>query len=141
MLTYFLMKFFSSCGTTRCGLVAGTMLITSLCGCGSDFGSSVNGIVTLDGKPITPGLVTFVPEDPTAVPSVSNLDANGGFELTTNKKPGLPPGHYRVAVQAFQPPDVPAGQRSFEPSKPLVPEKYLQVTSSGLEFSVEPGSN
>lgn len=118
-----------------------TLLIASLAGCGSEYGSTATGIVTLDGNPISPGLVTFVPEDPTAVPSVSNLDSNGGYELKTNKLPGLSPGKYRASVQAFRPPDVPEGQRSFEPSKPLVPEKYFQVTTSGLEYNVELGSN
>ncbi|QEG36433.1 hypothetical protein [Bythopirellula goksoeyrii] len=120
---------------------AATFFIASLAGCGSEYGSTAIGVVTLDGNPITPGLVTFVPEDPTAVPSVSNLDSNGGYELKTNKLPGLSPGKYRASVQAFRPPDVPEGQRSFEPSEPLVPEKYLQVTTSGLEYNVELGSN
>lgn len=117
-------------------------LIACLVGCGgSEFGATASGVVTLDGKPVTPGLVTFAPEDQAAAPSVSDLDANGGFTLTTNKKPGLAPGTYRVSIQAFRPPNVPPGERSFEPSEPLVPEKYLQVDTSGLEYSVQSGSN
>lgn len=115
--------------------------VTSLVGCGNEFGATASGVVTLDGQPVTPGLVTFAPADPAALPAVSDLDADGGFELTTQKKPGLTPGTYRVSVQAFEPPDVPKGQRSFEPSKPLVPEKYLQTTTSGLEYTIESGSN
>lgn len=121
--------------------LAAAFLITCLAGCGSEFGSTASGIVTIDGKPVTPGLVTFVPEDPTAVPSVSDLDSSGGFELTTNKKHGLPPGNYRASVQAFRPPDVPIGQRTFEPSEPLIPAKYFQVSTSGLEYTVEQGIN
>ncbi len=136
----FSLKHFPTSVSPWCGLAV-TLLIACLAGCGSEFGSTASGIVTIDGKPVTPGLVTFVPEDPTAVPSVSDLDSNGGFELTTNKQPGLPPGSYRVAIQAFRPPDVPEGQRTMEPSEPLVPKKYLQVSTSGLEYTVEPGSN
>ncbi|TWU28361.1 hypothetical protein [Bythopirellula polymerisocia] len=129
-----------SSGCVRGSLVL-AVLVTCLSGCGSKYDSTAVGIVTVNGTPVSPGLVTFVPEDPSAVPSISNLDSNGKFELKTNKLPGLPPGKYRASVQAFRPPDVPEGQRSFEPSEPLVPEKYLQVTTSGLEFTVEPGSN
>jgi hypothetical protein len=120
-----------------------TMVFALACliGCGSEFGATARGVVTLDGKPVTPGHVTFALVDSSTVPAVSNLDSSGQFNLTTNKKTGLAPGKYRVAIQAFQPPDVPAGQRTFEPSKPLVPEKYLQVNTSGLEYTVAPGSN
>ena len=117
------------------------VLLISLIGCGSEFGATVTGVVKLDGKPITPGFVTFAPADSTAVPAGSDLDSSGRYELKTNKKTGLAPGKYRVSIQAFRPPTVPEGQRSFEPSEPLVPEKYLQVTTSGLEYTVEPGNN
>ena len=117
------------------------LVISCVSGCGSEFGATATGVVSLDGKPVNPGFVTFAPEDATAVPAVSDLDSNGHFELTTKKKPGLAPGTYRVAVQAFRPPNVPAGQRTMKPSEPLVPVKYLQVTTSGLEYTVERGSN
>lgn len=117
------------------------IVITSLAGCGSEFGATVSGVVTLDGETITPGFVTFVPEDLTAVPAVSDLDSGGSYKLSTNKKAGLVPGIYRVSVQAFEPPVGPPGQRIYTPSKPLVPKKYLQVNTSGLEYTVEPGSN
>jgi hypothetical protein len=130
---------FATAGAHR---LAACAAIVFLVGCGSsEFGSTAKGVVTLDGKPITPGLVTFASEDPAAVPAVSDLDANGGFELTTNKKPGLAPGKYRVAIQAFRPPDVPEGQRTMTPSERLVPEKYFDVNTSGLEYSVESGAN
>lgn len=110
-------------------------------GCGSEFGATVSGVVTLDGNPVTPGRVTFAPAEPTALPAAGKLDIDGSFELLTQKKPGLAPGTYKVSVQALRPPDVPKGQRTFTPSEPLVPEKYLSVKTSGLEFTVEPGSN
>lgn len=110
-------------------------------GCGSEFGATAEGMVTLDGKPISPGFITFAPEDPAAVPAVSDLDSKGHFVLTTSKKHGLAPGKYKVAIQAFRPPDVPAGQRTMTPSERLVPEKYFDVKTSGLEYTVEPGTN
>ena len=117
------------------------LVTTCLAGCGSEFGATVSGVVTLDGNPVTPGFVTFVPGEAGTVPATSDLDSSGGFELSTQKKVGLAPGTYRVSVQAFRPPDVPEGQRTMKPSEPLVPVKYLQVTTSGLEYTVEPGPN
>jgi hypothetical protein len=124
-------------------VVAFCLLLTSLSGCGgSEFGATVTGVVTLDGKSITPGFVTFAPEDPAAVPAVSDLDAKGRFTLTTSKKPGLVPGKYRVAVQSYRPPgNVTPGQRIMTPSERLIPDKYFSVDTSGLQFTVNPGAN
>jgi hypothetical protein len=122
------------------GLIS-CLALCCLVGCGSEFGATAEGVVTLDGKPISPGLITFAPEGPSEVPAVSDLDPNGRFVLTTNKKPGVKPGKYRVAIQAFRPPDVPEGQRTMKPSEKLVPEKYFDVNTSGLEFTVAPGTN
>lgn len=117
------------------------LALCCLLGCGSEFGATVDGVVTLDGNPISPGLITFAPEEPGIAPAVSDLDPKGRFELTTNKKPGVKPGKYRVAIQAFRPPDVPEGQRTMKPSERLVPDKYFDINTSGLEFTVEPGNN
>ncbi len=122
-------------------LPASLVLLACLAGCGSEFGATASGVVTLDGEPVTPGLVTFAPETSEGIPSTSDLDSSGGFELQTNKKLGLAPGTYRVSVQAFRPPDLAEGQRTMRPSEPLVPEKYFQVTTSGLAYTVEAGSN
>ncbi len=122
--------------------LAASLLAACLAGCGgSEFGASVKGVVTLDGNPVTPGLVTFAPEDPAAVPAVSDLDSNGNYMLTTNKKPGLAPGKYRVAIQAFRPPNLAPGERTTKPSERLVPDKYFDVNTSSLEFTVAPGAN
>ena len=90
-----------------------------LAGCGSDFGATASGVVSLDGQPVTPGQVTFALKDANTVPAISQLNNAGRYELVTQKKVGLKPGKYRVAVQAFQPPDLAEGTRTFEPSKPL----------------------
>lgn len=124
---------------TLAAVIAGGLI--SLTGCGNEFGATVSGVVTLDGEPVSPGLVTFAPKDAGVVPAVSDLSSSGGYSLSTNKKTGVAPGVYQVSVQAFKPPDVPPGQRSFKPSEPLVPEKYMQVATSGLEYEVTRGTN
>ena len=47
-----------------------------------------------------------------------------------------------MAVQLYEPPQgLAPGERRWEPSKLLVPEKYISMETSGLEYTVEPGSN
>lgn len=112
-------------------------------GCfGSDLGATVSGTVTLDGAPVGPGVVTFAPASDSTLPAEGQLQADGSYYLETSKQRGLTPGSYRVAVQAFQPPEgLGRGERSYEPSKRLVPEKYMKITTSELQFQVEPGHN
>jgi hypothetical protein len=113
-----------------------------LAGCGSELGATVSGQVTIDGKPVGPGMVTFAAERAGEVPAVGGLDDDGSYTLQTNRKPGVAPGAYRVAIQAFQPPEgLAPGERTMKLSKPLIPEKYLQVDSSGLEYTVDRGAN
>lgn len=112
-------------------------------GCwGNNLGATVSGTVTLDGEPVGPGVVTFAADNNTAEPAVGQLGSDGSYQLSTGDQRGLAPGTYRVAVQAFQPPEnLAAGERSFEPSKPLVPEKFMKVSTSGLQFDVAAGHN
>lgn len=117
--------------------------LTMIGGCGGAFESHVYGKVTLDGQPIGPGVITFAPDHETARPAVGQIAASGSYRLETGKEVGLPPGHYRVAVQVYKPPDheLQPGERVMTPSEPLVPEKFTSVTTSGLEYDVAPGRN
>lgn len=102
----------------------------------------MSGTVLLDGQPVGPGVVTFAPADAGVQPAVGQLESDGSYYLTTGDQRGLAPGTYRVAVQAFEPPaDLAPGERTFEPSKPLVPEKFMNVSTSGLQFEVASGHN
>ena len=126
----------------RCWML--TACFASLCigGCsGSPYDADVKGVVTLDGRPVGPGVVTFAPSDGKGNPSRGNLDADGKYFLLTKHDRGVHSGSYSVAVQAYKASKpIAPGERSNEPSVPLVPEKYLQTTTSGLSYEVEPGS-
>jgi hypothetical protein len=63
-------------------------------GCGNGL-VAVAGTVTLDGKPVDEGSVSFQPADG-AGPSGGGTVKDGRFELAT----GLKPGAYKVAVRA-----------------------------------------
>jgi hypothetical protein len=97
----------------------------------------VSGHVTLSGKAMTGGYVTFKPDkakgnnfggEPTA-----EIDANGDYSLTTNGKPGAPAGWYKVVVGA------PPGDLT-DPAKALptvlISEKYLDAAKTPLEKEV-----
>jgi hypothetical protein len=79
-------------------------ILAAACGCaqpGEEF-VPVAGRVTVNGKPLTVGSVSFRPDPsrgntsqhhPTGV-----IDAHGHFELYTLRHKGAPPGWYRVLV-------------------------------------------
>jgi hypothetical protein len=59
----------------------------------------VEGIVTLDGKPLPWATVTFVSAEEGRRPASGVTDADGAFELTTfDTGDGALPGSYRVTI-------------------------------------------
>jgi hypothetical protein len=116
-------------------------LLTAL-GCGGTYDSSVSGVVTLDGKIVPTGTVSFTPSSagPTAF---SLIAADGKYSVRTGRESGLPPGQYSVSVTANEPP---AALRSKDGGpaplgKPITPEWYRNPTTSGLSYDVKPGEN
>jgi hypothetical protein len=121
-----------------------------LCGCGKEPGMklfAVQGKVLVEGKPVKKGTVSFRPdasrgnksmEQPTGV-----LREDGGFELSTQDRPGAPPGWYRVLViadnfQVVDPPPSPVWPNfpeGFLP-KPLVHDRYLYFNQTDLIVEV-----
>jgi hypothetical protein len=74
----------------------------ALSGCGAGKPVSVDGEVTLDGKPVPDAMVVFHPEKGGTQAS-GMTDANGVFHLTTfNTGDGALPGNYRATVQKLK---------------------------------------
>ena len=113
------------------------------CGCTrSPYDGDVTGTVTLDGKAVGPGIIVFAPTSLEENPSRGNIDDGGRYYLITKHARGLNPGHYRVAVQVYEKGEPLApGERRLEELEPIVPKKYLEPETSGLEFEVKPGGN
>jgi hypothetical protein len=114
----------------------------ALVGCGSEYDSTVNGIVKLDGNVVPTGTVTFAPQSsgPTAF---SLIAPNGKYSLHTGREEGLPPGQYLVSVTAHA---LPASLRSKDGGpaplgKAITPDWYRDAATSGLSFDVKPGDN
>jgi hypothetical protein len=95
----------------------------------------------LDGEPIGPGFLVFVPDVGGTNPANGAIRPDGSYDLKTANTSGLHPGKYKVVVTILDQPDVPPGERSYEVAKSRIPTKYNEIQSSGLEFEVEPGSN
>ncbi|RIK82206.1 MAG: hypothetical protein DCC67_07480 [Planctomycetota bacterium] len=111
-------------------------------GCGGVYDSTVSGVVSLGGAPLSSGAVAFIPDagGPTAY---AQIDSSGRYDVFTGKEPGLPSGSYTVTVVARKPP---ATERSKlggppPPGEALTPGWYGEQQSTPLKYTVEPGSN
>ncbi len=65
-------------------------------GCGSDGRLPVSGNVTLDGKPMTTGAITFMPSGEKKTHSSGATVKEGRFSIPADK--GLMPGKYRISI-------------------------------------------
>ena len=122
-------------------LWAGSIL---LIGCGkSDTMAPVEGIVTIDGQPLTKGTIRFTPSAGRS--ARGRIQSDGTFTLGTNTDTdGALIGDHAVSVTAYAGEPVDTGEAdSFDrpTRKPLVPLHYFSDTSSGLSFEVKPGKN
>jgi hypothetical protein len=112
------------------GLVALTAF-----GCSGNGGFTVvTGTVTYDGKPLTNGYVTLIPDGPGESAS-GPIDENGHFTLTTfSPKDGVKPGNYKVRIASYK-----SEAKMDDPTsgKPAIPDKYFDVAKSGLAATIE----
>ncbi len=123
-----------------CLAIAGA--IAGLSGCGGTYDAYVAGNVTLDEKPVPRGTVTFNPVGggPAAY---GRIGEDGNYSLNTGREEGLPTGEYNVTVVSNEPPKKTTGARGGPPppGKPIAPIWYRTKQTSGLKFTVNPGSN
>ena len=114
-------------------------------GCSQPEVGVVQGRVTLDGQPLSSGSVVF--EDASRGISVNAaIAADGTFSARTYDKPGLPPGHYIVAIRpgsvgSGEAPLVGDADPDATPSQSEIPLRYRSVKTSELTADVELGDN
>jgi hypothetical protein len=132
--------------------VAGCLLAAcaaGLLGCGEgDDGPAthpVTGVVTLEGKPVEGATVMFRPLAGEVV-GQATTDGQGQFEasieldLGKRTKQGLPAGEYGVSVIKMETPGGGSAAAPFaSPPRNVLPQKYADFGSSGLERTVEAG--
>ena len=115
-------------------LLAGALTLAAGCGAHD---SSVYGTVTLDGKPLESGTVSFHPVGEGAA-AYGRIGADGSYRLHTGAEQGLAAGEYVVTVVATAPPPNP---HSEVVGKLLTPARYGSFDQTDLRFTVEPGRN
>lgn len=119
------------------------LVLMVLAGCGGPVDKlprqAVSGSVTLDGKPLERGTISFQPVS--ELPTAAAVSVNGG-QYSMARAEGLVPGAYRVLISST-PPTVsqvdsktsrppPPGQAS-PPPKESLPEKYNASTTLTAE--------
>lgn len=113
----------------------GAVCLVAFTGC-SRYESSVSGKVTLDGEPLKSGTVVFYPAAGSGAAAYGSVQADGSYTLDTGASGGLAAGEYVVTVVATTGP-----QPGFLFGKMLTPERYGNVKTTDLKFTVKKGGN
>lgn len=123
----------------HCRLLVSVALF-ALASCGGKNAAKVSGAVTLDGKPLASGSVTFHPADGKGAIAYGQINAQGHYELTTGTEAGLTPGAYVATVVATEPvpPASPADEATF---RTVTPERYGNAKTSDFKIDVKAGQN
>jgi hypothetical protein len=113
------------------------LCLALVAGCDGGGLVKVSGKVTVDGSPLTMGSVRYVPDaakgNKTTTEPVGQIESDGSYSLTTNGKPGAPPGWYKVTVNATS---VPESSNPFG-GKALVGPGFNSPETSGLSVEVK----
>jgi hypothetical protein len=95
--------------TLNVGLSVATLCFAAA-GCGPPYRCvPVSGHVTVDGKPLPYGAISFAPDTSRGnthrVNPVGEIDEDGSYEVSTEAKPGAPVGWYKVVIRTQIPGD------------------------------------
>jgi hypothetical protein len=125
-------------------VAAACLLIAALVGC-REKPTTVQGLVTLDGKPLAihkgmRGSVVFQPATSDGVTLTGLIDGDGRYELAAGGSLVVPARAYWVTVSAME--MMPATDEQPQPTARLItPAKYASATDSGFRVEVMPGPN
>lgn len=124
-------------GTQGLASAAAVLALLSFVGCGTpETGATVEGQVTVQGKPLTGGTLTFFPSEGPPVPTVVSQTGHYSCQLQ--------PGKYRVTlvVGVQLPPGWEEGDRIPEPEVqiplPFTNRKKTPLTATVVAGQTEP---
>jgi hypothetical protein len=127
----------------RGSIFVSLLVLAAVAGCTKDDSlANVEGVVRLDGQPLTSGTVRFIP--PAGRAASGQIQPDGTYRLGTyGESDGALVGTHKVAIIAYQGggDSRPAYEARGQSSKPLVPERYMAPGTSGLTFEVKRGKN
>jgi hypothetical protein len=117
-----------------------------MAGCSEESGPAcfpVHGRVFYDNQPLAEAMVVFHPldaESPQVLRPLACTDQEGRFELTTlMPRDGAPAGDYAITVELRE---LKAdGDEMVRDGPNLLPDRYRDPKTSGLQFSVVEGVN
>jgi hypothetical protein len=118
------------------------LVVLVMSGCGGVYDSTVSGTVTLDGAAVPRGTIAFHPKSAGPI-AYSPIASDGSYTIRTGREAGLKAGEYQVTVTANEASTQLESKSGgpMPPGKSLTPLWYRAIESSGLTFTVEPGSN
>jgi len=142
------------CGRPSRGARLAAVLTVAIAGCGGPDVQHVEGIVTLDGKPLADATVCFTPLGG-GLPAAGMTDASGRFRLSASVGGkygrGTTPGEYRVTVEKLvraRSPEAAAAEAggwkllaADGDIRRLTPAEYANSSRSPLRADVKRGRN
>lgn len=105
----------------------------------NDFGT-VEGVVSLDEKPLEGGSVNFYPAASGPL-SYSSIGSDGSFQIRTASRQGVLPGKYVATVSWRSGPPSPGMSLRQILALEKVPIRYCTKDTSDLHVEVQPGRN
>lgn len=130
----------------RVGGVAAAVAFAAVLGCGAGYEldtAPVSGVVTVDGEPLTGGTIYFTTGRGRG--AGAKIQPDGSYELRTYRDgDGAAVGLNKVGVTAYDNMALYYQQAAGESAgggrpRPLIPPKYFDPETSGLEFDVKAG--
>lgn len=123
------------------GLALAITLVMAGCGHEGPARQAVSGVITLDGKPLPSGTVTFAPLDGATAATAEIRD--GAYQIARSEGPA--PGRYQVEINAVKPtgkrikhPDLPS--ETIEEVRNIIPVTYNVQTQLAIEVTPD-GAN
>jgi hypothetical protein len=143
---------------TTWSTLTGCLLMLVNTGCGSKYPPTapVKGKITINGKPVTTGRISFHPTTGER-PALANIQPDGSYSLTTFEAgDGALLGHHKVSIKSTRIENAPPPPKDFQEDAAqaaelakrggpqlvfIVDKKYYDERTTDLEAEVKPGDN